>query len=57
MTAFVLDVSVTMAWCFDDESSDESWQLLDRLADDTALVPSGRPKSPTCCSSLKGGGG
>ncbi|MPZ36333.1 MAG: PIN domain-containing protein [Rhodospirillales bacterium] len=39
MTAFVLDVSVTMAWCFEDEASDETWRLLDRLADDTALVP------------------
>jgi predicted nucleic acid-binding protein len=39
MTAFVLDVSVTMAWCFEDESSADTWQLLDRLADDTALVP------------------
>lgn len=39
MTAFVLDVSVTMAWCFEDESSDDTWRLLDRLADDTALVP------------------
>jgi predicted nucleic acid-binding protein len=39
MTAFVLDVSVTMAWCFEDESSDETWQLLDRLANDSVLVP------------------
>lgn len=39
MTAFVLDVSVTMAWCFEDEASEETWRLLDRLADDTALVP------------------
>lgn len=39
MTAFVLDVSVTMAWCFEDEASDETWGLLDRLAEDTALVP------------------
>jgi len=39
VTAFVLDVSVTMAWCFEDEASDETWGLLDRLAEDTALVP------------------
>lgn len=39
MTAFVLDVSVTMAWCFADESSDDTWRLLDRLGDDAALVP------------------
>ena len=39
MTAFILDVSVTMAWCFEDEASEESWALLDRLAEDTAIVP------------------
>lgn len=39
MTAFVLDVSVTMAWCFKDESSDDAWALLDRLIADTAIVP------------------
>ena len=39
MTAFVLDISVTMAWCFEDESSDDTWRLLDRLGDDAALVP------------------
>jgi len=40
MTAFVLDASVTMAWCFEDEASDAAWGLLDRLGEDTALVPS-----------------
>jgi len=39
VTAFVLDVSVTMAWCFRDEASDETWALLERLAVDTAIVP------------------
>jgi len=39
VTAFVLDVSVTMAWCFKDEASDETWALLERLAVDTAIVP------------------
>lgn len=39
MTAFVLDASVTMAWCFEDEASDAAWGLLDRLGEDTALVP------------------
>ncbi len=39
MTAFVLDASVTMAWCFEDEASDAAWRLLDRLGEDTALVP------------------
>ena len=40
MTAFVLDVSVTMAWCFEDEASEAAWTLLDRLAEESALVPS-----------------
>ena len=39
VTAFVLDVSVTMAWCFKDEASDDTWALLDRLTADTAIVP------------------
>lgn len=39
MTAFVLDVSMTMAWCFKDEASDDTWELLDRLTVDTAIVP------------------
>jgi predicted nucleic acid-binding protein len=39
VTAFVLDVSVSMTWCFEDEASEETWALLDRLSDDAALVP------------------
>jgi predicted nucleic acid-binding protein len=39
VTAFVLDVSVTMAWCFKDEASDATWALLERLTADTAIVP------------------
>lgn len=39
MTAFVLDVSLTMTWCFEDEASTETWALLDRLSDDSVLVP------------------
>ncbi|MCZ8130187.1 MAG: type II toxin-antitoxin system VapC family toxin [Steroidobacteraceae bacterium] len=37
--AFVLDVSVALAWCFRDESSPETAALLRRLATDRALVP------------------
>lgn len=28
-----------MAWCFEDEATDETWALLDQLAEDTAIVP------------------
>lgn len=39
MTGFVLDASVTMAWCFEDEATPEAWALLDRLAAEGAIVP------------------
>jgi predicted nucleic acid-binding protein len=38
--AFVLDCSVTMAWCFEDEASLYADQVLERLAEEEALVPS-----------------
>ena len=39
MTGFVLDASVTLAWCFDDESTPAAWALLDRLKSAPAHVP------------------
>ncbi len=39
MTAFVLDCSVTLAWCFADEATPETDALLDRLRQDGAIVP------------------
>lgn len=36
---FVLDASVTMAWCFEDEATMATDALLDRLVDDVAIVP------------------
>ena len=39
MTGFVLDVSVTMAWHFEDEATAELWALLDLLVDAGAAVP------------------
>src|ERR1700730_3122456 len=36
---FVLDCSVTMAWCFDDETSDYTEAILDSLGSKSALVP------------------
>lgn len=37
---FVLDASVTMTWCFPDETTALSEALLDRLRDEGARVPS-----------------
>ena len=37
---FVLDCSVTMAWCFEDEITDYTEKMLDELSDKTAIVPS-----------------
>lgn len=36
---FVLDASVTMAWCFDDEADPAADSVLDRLRDEPAAVP------------------
>jgi predicted nucleic acid-binding protein len=36
---FVLDASVAMAWCFDDETNRDTEAALDRLRDDPAVVP------------------
>lgn len=36
---FVIDTSVTMAWCFEDEATDATEALLDRLHDEHAAVP------------------
>lgn len=38
--AFVLDTSVTMAWCFEDEATEATEAVLDRLGGgDVAVVP------------------
>lgn len=37
--SFVLDSSVAMAWCFLDEATSATRQLLDRMADETAVAP------------------
>lgn len=37
---FVLDCSITMAWCFEDESTSFTDSILDRLANSSAIVPS-----------------
>jgi predicted nucleic acid-binding protein len=38
--SFVLDASVTLSWCFSNEKTVVTDQLLERLADETAWVPS-----------------
>lgn len=35
----VVDASVTMAWCFEDEATAETESVLDRLRDEEAAVP------------------
>jgi len=40
MTRLVLDCSVAMSWCFEDEADAESDRVLDALATCEALVPS-----------------
>ena len=37
---FVVDASVTLAWCFEDEATPQTEAILDRLSDDAAVVPS-----------------
>jgi len=39
VTRFVLDASVTFAWCFADEASEAADALLDRVERDGAIVP------------------
>lgn len=38
--SFILDASIALSWCFQDESSSETWGLLDKLEEETAVVPS-----------------
>jgi predicted nucleic acid-binding protein len=37
--SFVLDASVALAWCFEDEASVEAIEVLERLKEGTAVVP------------------
>lgn len=39
MTRFVLDASVTLSWCFDDERGDVAARFLDGLRASEAVVP------------------
>jgi len=39
MAFFVLDTSVTMAWCFEDENNSYADAVLESLAENTALAP------------------
>lgn len=39
MTDFILDASVALAWCFEDESTPASYALLESLTAQKALVP------------------
>ncbi len=37
--SFVLDASVALAWCFEDEESAQAIEVLERLREGTAVVP------------------
>lgn len=36
---FVLDASITLAWCFADQATPETTRLLERLESESAIVP------------------
>jgi predicted nucleic acid-binding protein len=38
--AFIIDCSMTMAWCFADEATPKTSQVLERLETESVLVPS-----------------
>jgi predicted nucleic acid-binding protein len=40
VSCFVIDASVALAWCFDDEATEATSALLDRFQDEYAEVPS-----------------
>jgi len=40
VSGFVIDASVALAWCFDDEATEATRALLDRFEEDHAQVPS-----------------
>jgi len=40
LSGFVIDASVALAWCFDDEAAAATRALLDRFEDEHAEVPS-----------------
>ncbi len=39
MTAFVIDCSVAVTWCFEDQATPASDGLLDRLGEEAAAAP------------------
>jgi hypothetical protein len=40
MSGFVMDASVALAWCFNDEATETTRALLDRFGGERAEVPS-----------------
>ena len=37
--AFIIDCSITMAWCFADEATSRAAEILDRMEEEAVLVP------------------
>lgn len=40
MPSFILDASVALSWCFTDEATPETYKILSRLDEESAVVPS-----------------
>jgi predicted nucleic acid-binding protein len=40
---YVLDASVTLAWCFAEEATPDTWAIFDRLQNERAVVPGNWP--------------
>ena len=40
---FVIDASVVLAWCFEDEASDDAGRVLERLEHEPAVAPANWP--------------
>ena len=47
MTDFVLDASVTLAWCFTDEETPQTRAIFDRMRTEAAVVPAVWPLEVT----------
>ena len=54
--SLVLDASVTLAWCFEDEQTPAVMDLLDRIAETGGVAPLRGPSKPSTGSSPRSAG-